>query len=61
MPDLSKWDTFNVMNMGDLFNGCCSLSSLFDISKWKTGNIRYKNNMFENCINLIKIKYLHFK
>ena len=53
LPDLSKWDTSNVMNMGNLFNNCSSLTKLFDMSGWKTGNIRYKKNIFDGCINLI--------
>ena len=34
LPDISKWNTFNVKYFGGLFDECSSLSSLADISKW---------------------------
>ena len=36
LPDISKWNTFNVENMRYTFFKCNSLISLPDISKWNT-------------------------
>ena len=36
LPDISEWNTSNVINMNYLFCGCSSLESLPDISKWDT-------------------------
>ena len=33
LPDLSKWDTSNINDMGSMFEECNSLTSLPDISK----------------------------
>ena len=40
LPDLSKWDTRNVIFMNGLFSECKSLISLPDISKWPINNIK---------------------
>jgi len=39
LPDISKWNTNNVIYMNDMFFGCSLLSSLPDISKWNTNNV----------------------
>ena len=39
LPDISKWNTIDVVNMIGLFSGCSNLISLPDISKWKTDNV----------------------
>jgi surface protein len=41
LPDISKWNTTNVINMKKMFYNCSSLISLPDISKWNTSNVRY--------------------
>ena len=33
LPDISIWNTKNVINMSDMFNGCSSLPSIFEFSK----------------------------
>ena len=53
LPDLSKWNTYNVNNMNSMFSGCNTLISLPDLSKWNTSNVKYMNNMFNGCVNLI--------
>ena len=40
LPDISKWNTENIIDMSYLLNGCSSLKSLPDISKWNTKSIR---------------------
>ena len=42
----------NVTNMGYMFSGCSSLSSLPDISKWNTNNVTNMSYMFYNCSSL---------
>ena len=39
LPDISKWDTSNVLDMSYMFNECSLLVSLPDISKWNTSNV----------------------
>ena len=42
----------NVTNMGGVFAGCTSLSSLPDISKWNTYNVTNMKEMFSGCYSL---------
>ena len=39
LPDIYKWDTKNVTDMGWVFFNCRFSSSLPDISKWDTKNV----------------------
>ena len=53
-PNISKWDTSKVNNIGGMFLKCNSLISLPDISLWNTTNV-YVKKMFDECFNsLIK-------
>jgi len=38
IPDISNWNTKEVMNFNSVFSGCSSLIELPDISKCDTGN-----------------------
>ena len=40
LPDISKWNTQNVIDMSYMFYKCKSLVSLPDISKWDTQNVK---------------------
>ena len=55
LPDISKWNTSNVINMSDMFYGCNSLISLPDISKWNTSNVINMSHMFYECNSLISL------
>ena len=55
LPDISKWDTFNVIDMSKIFYNCRNLSLLPDISKWNIINVVDMNKMFYNCLSLTKI------
>ena len=55
LPDISKWDTENVINMECMFDGCESLISLPDISKWDTENVINMKCMFYNCESLVSL------
>ena len=58
LPDISKWDTQNVINMSNMFYGCSSLKSLPDLSKWDIKKVSYMNSMFYGCDpNIIPIKF----
>ena len=48
LPDISKWNTNNVIIMSCMFYDCSSLSSLPDISKWNTINVTNMSYMFNN-------------
>ena len=50
--NLDKLDTSNVTDMGFLFNGCSSLTSLDDLSGWNTGNVTNMKYMFNGCSSL---------
>ena len=52
LPDISNWDTSNVIDMSKIFHNCKNLSLLPDISKWDTSNVIDMNRMFYNCKNL---------
>ena len=49
LPDISKYNTSNVIYMSSMFYGCNALSSLPDISKWNTSNVIYMRWMFSGC------------
>ena len=38
LPDISKWNTSNMINISYLFCECISLDKLPNISKWTTTN-----------------------
>ena len=42
----------NITNIGYMFYGCSSLSSLPDISKWNTNNVTNIGYMFVRCSSL---------
>ena len=52
LPDISKWNTKNLVNMSSLFCGCKRLYSLPDISKWNTKNVVNMCSLFAGCKRL---------
>ena len=54
LPDISHWDTENVIDLHNIFCHCNSLQSLPDISKWnaKSVKVEYMYSMFDNCSSL---------
>jgi surface protein len=48
LPDLSKWDINNTINISWIFSGCSSLTYLPNISKWNN----YKANKTESLFFL---------
>ena len=55
LPNISKWNLTNVVNMSYLFSNCESLLSLPDLSRWDIFNNDYVQNLFENCFSLLII------
>ena len=47
-------DTSNVTNMGGMFNGCKSLTSL-DVSGFNTSNVTNMGDMFDGCKSLTNL------
>jgi len=45
LPDISKWNVSNVINMEYLFGKCYSLINLPDLSKWNISNVIRLNNV----------------
>ena len=58
LPDLTKWNTSNVIDMSNMFYRCISLISLPDISKWNTSKFKY-SYMLDGCISLINFSSIH--
>ena len=52
VPDISKWNTSKVKDMGNMFCHCESLISLPDLGKWNISNLECNEKMFEFCYNL---------
>ena len=55
LPDISNWNTGNIINMNEVFSGCSSLKTLPDISKWNIENVTSMNGMFSFCSSLEKL------
>ena len=52
--DLSGWDTSNVTDMAEMFNGCSSLTSL-DVSNFNTSKVTDMSGMFSSCKSLTSL------
>ncbi len=50
LPDISKWNTNNVINMKNIFFGCKSLTFIPNISKWNTSNASDMSFMFTGAL-----------
>ena len=55
VPNISEWDTSNIINMSNIFSYCKLLKSLPDISKWDTSKVINMNTMFWDCESLISL------
>ena len=53
LPDISKWNTINIIDAREICFGCQSLLKFPDISKWKLNNIQKMEDMFYSCSNLV--------
>ena len=49
IPDISKWNTSNVINLNHLFYECINLQLLPDISGWDTSNTKNLSYIFYRC------------
>ena len=60
LPDISKWNMKNIMNITSMFCNCVSLVRIPDISKWEINDDVKKDNIFYRCVNCMNIpqKYL---
>ena len=52
LPDISSWNTSNIINMSGLFTGCLILKSLPDISNWDTSKVTDLSSIFSGCKSL---------
>ena len=57
LPDISKWDTSNVISMEYMFYKCESLLLLPDISKWNVSKVKEFNSMFYGCKSLQPLSF----
>ena len=55
LPDISNWDTKNIITMNKMFFKCYSLNHLPDISKLNTKNVKYMISLFESCESLKRL------
>ena len=61
LPDISKWNTSNVLILMLLFFNCSSLKSLPDISKWNIFNPNLNISSLNSFINFEDIDENRFK
>ena len=57
--DLSRLDTSQVTDMGNMFCNCSSLISL-DVSGFDTSQVTYMSGMFDGCSSLTSLDVSHF-
>ena len=55
LPDISKWNTQNIINLNSIFEDCSLLPYIPNISKWKFNNKIKINNIFKGCNSLLII------
>ena len=55
LPDISCWNTSNIVYMESMFEGCSSLKFLPDISNWNLSNTQYISRMFKDCSSLVSL------
>ena len=48
IPDISKWDTFNIIYANKIFSGCSSLTTLPVLSKWGFNNLKNINQILSS-------------
>jgi len=44
-PNISRWDTSNLISLSNIFGNCSSTSSFPDISKWDTSKVNDKKEL----------------
>ena len=52
IPDISKWNTSNIINMNYLFGKCKNIENIPDISNQNTSNVKYMQGIFMECKSL---------
>ena len=57
--DLSNFDTQNVINMSNIFDGCSSLKNL-NLSNLNTQNVKYMLSLFDGCSSLLSLNLADF-
>ena len=60
LPDISKWNTNNIIDMNFVFSGCSNLKTLPDISKWNTLNVKTISYLFSNFTPFFDIFFVYF-
>ena len=58
LPDISDWDTKNIIEFNKIFYNCKSLLSLPDIYKWEIKNFIDLDGIFDNCSYLVSLTAL---
>ena len=53
LPDISKWNTNNIIHLNFMFCKCTSLTSIADISKWKIVSKEKIFCLFSDCLLLL--------
>ena len=59
MPNISNWNTNNIIKMNGLFYGCSSLKSIPDISNWNTNDVINLSEFNGNKPSTGKRDYFH--
>ena len=50
---LSNFDTSNVTEMTDMFEGCSKLKTIYASNKFNTSQVSYSRYMFSGCTSLV--------
>ena len=58
LPDISNWDTSNVVDMSKMFMLLKNIVAIPHISKWSTKNVINLTGMFLNCSSLTSLPKL---
>ena len=52
LPNISKWNIENIIDISGLFYKCSSLKYIPDISKWDISNVKNMSGLFYKCSSL---------
>ena len=55
LPDISNWNTGEVVDMMCLFQNCSSVKRIPNISNWNVHNLKSLSNIFYGCSSLFSL------
>ena len=61
MPDISKWDIYEVKDLSSMFRGCTKLTKIPNLGEWDVCKVLFAKYMFYGCRALTNIPNFSFK